>query len=409
MRAREDTGGEDNIGDKRIITWPWLTLPPAPPFSRPDMFGDSFCNVFKKLQDETRPHSFAHTDKIMREAFGDDWQDTIVIDGDSKVLGSGCIGQVYKARMKGTGQVVAVKILHPNIESGIDADIDILRFLARSINVCLPRAKWLNFPGMVEEFNGLLSDQLDLRNEASNLEIFRENFKDDVTIVFPELMLPAKKHVIVEEFIDGDHLNEFLRKNGDNVELRKKLCDNGIRTICKMIFEHNFMHGDIHPGNLLFTKVENGIEPRMVLLDTGIAKQFTKRDHEMLVGVLKSFIQGSGAEAAQWLINDSLEKQDIPPLNVERFVKVLDDMCEKSKRDTSFFDQIGNYVSIICNAAADHQIMMNQGFVSIALTVRVMEGVALALNANAEIWRIANGIILKAKAKSYIGKNIWDK
>ena len=42
-------------------------------------------------------------------------------------------------------------------------------------------------------------------------------------------------------------------------------------------------------------------------------------------------------------------------------------------------------MSQICNAASTHKIMMNQVFVSIALTVRVMEGVAFALNPTAEV------------------------
>ena len=80
-------------------------------------------------------------------------------------------------------------------------------------------------------------------------------------------------------------------------------------------------------------------------------------------------------------------------------MKILDDMCEKAKSDQSFFDSIGNYVTIICDGASKHKVMMNQGFVSIALTTRVMEGVALALNPAAEIWRIANKIVMKVKAE----------
>ena len=60
-------------------------------------------------------------------------------------------------------------------------------------------------------------------------------------------------------------------------------------------------------------------------------------------------------------------------------------------------------MSQICNAASTHKIMMNQGFVSIALTVRVMEGVAYALNPTAEVWRIANKIIMRVKLEDTIG------
>jgi hypothetical protein len=63
------------------------------------------------------------------------------------------------------------------VECGIDADLDILRVAADLLDRYDERVKWLNFPGMVEEFSELLKDQLDLRSEARNLLMFRENFK----------------------------------------------------------------------------------------------------------------------------------------------------------------------------------------------------------------------------------------
>lgn len=44
-----------------------------------------------------------------------------------------------------------MKILHPNVGSGIDADLDILRVVASLLDRYDERVKWLNFPGMVEE------------------------------------------------------------------------------------------------------------------------------------------------------------------------------------------------------------------------------------------------------------------
>jgi hypothetical protein len=59
--------------------------------SRPDMFGHDFCHVFEALQDHARPHSPQHTERVLREAFGENWQQTIRLH---EILGSGCIGQV---------------------------------------------------------------------------------------------------------------------------------------------------------------------------------------------------------------------------------------------------------------------------------------------------------------------------
>ena len=361
--------------------------------SRPDLFGNEFYSTFRKLQDETTPHQFKHTEKLLEEAFGPDWKGLIELTEDSPILGSGCIGQVYKAHMNSTP--VALKILHPNVQNGIEADLDILYTIAKMMNIS-ERIRYLNLPGMVDEFSGLLSDQLDLNNEAKNLLLFRDNFDNDEDIYFPKLHL-ASKNAMVMEFIDALSLRDFVEKHKHNKQLLDAMCDKGIRAICRMIFDHNLVHGDIHPGNILFK------DDRMILLDCGIAKKFTRADHKLLTDVLAGFITGDGASAGKALIRDSENKTSIKPVNEDAFVDVLNEMCEQAKRDRSFFDKIGNYVKKICDAASENKIMMNQGFVSIALTVRVMEGVAFALNPEAKIIRISNGIIMKVRAEEMLG------
>lgn len=77
--------------------------------SRPDLFGQDFCSVFSRLQDDTTPHSWRYTERVMRETHGDDWKDRIQL---GKVIGSGCIGQVFEGTVEdanGQKQRVAVK------------------------------------------------------------------------------------------------------------------------------------------------------------------------------------------------------------------------------------------------------------------------------------------------------------
>ena len=179
--------------------------------------------------------------------------------------------------------------------------------------------------------------------------------------------------------MSGQTLNEFLETKGNNVALREELCDLGIMTVTKMIFEDNFIHGDLHPGNILFN------DEGMILLDAGIAKKFNRNDYDLLVGTLTAFIRGDGAAAADCIIKDSAVRMKMmyPPKNVEDFRAVLKEMADEARR-SSYFDKLGNYLNTLCDAAATNNICMNQSFVSIALTIRVMEGLALALNKEGE-------------------------
>ena len=204
--------------------------------SRPDMFGERFCEVFGKLQDSTTPHAWRHTEKVLRKAYGEEWNDRIQL---GKVLGSGCIGQVYAGSVKdanGEERDVAVKVMHPGVKNNIDADLDLLAFFANGAEHAPfgigKQLHWLDLPGVVDEFHRLLLHQLDFRTEADNLVRFNENFKDDEEVLFPQLIpgFEAKEEILVETFCDGIPFWQWNEENIENVELRKKMCNVGIRT-----------------------------------------------------------------------------------------------------------------------------------------------------------------------------------
>ena len=86
--------------------------------------------------------------------------------------------------------------------------------------------------------------------------------------------------------MEGQPLSDFCNMDDtkdENIKILKlKLSDLGCRSIIKMIFFDNFVHGDLHPGNILVTFQPNG-EPSFVFLDCGIVfSAKTERDHEML-------------------------------------------------------------------------------------------------------------------------------
>jgi len=128
--------------------------------------GRQFCDLFSKLQDEAIPHNWEHTCHILAIAYGENWSDNLELE---EVIGSGCIGQVYKGFYKkesGERQAVAVKVMHPNVRWAIDSDLELLRFLittTESFPYFFEKLQFFNLNGIVDEFASILKLQLDFR------------------------------------------------------------------------------------------------------------------------------------------------------------------------------------------------------------------------------------------------------
>lgn len=112
---------------------------------------------------------------------------------------------MYKGKLKphkgapdSEAQAVAVKVIHPHVDTMVCMDMDILRGLAVMISRW-PKMKYLALNETVELFASNMVDQLDLRAEAAHIERFRVNFKDEADVNFPKTFPShVTRHVLVE-------------------------------------------------------------------------------------------------------------------------------------------------------------------------------------------------------------------
>lgn len=379
--------------------------------SRPDLFGKDFCRAFSKLQDDTTPHSIQHTHHVLTQAYGHNWHQRIQVD--PQVVGSGCIGQVYKGKVlkeakDGTKEEwlpVAIKVMHPNVINAIADDLDLLRlalqftqsYLVPFVDI-FANLRWMNPEGVIEEFADLLQLQLDLRTEAENLKRFQQNFQNDPHITFPQLIdgYEAHEQVLIESFCEGIPVLKFVKEHKHDQKLLTEMGLVGVKAICQMLFLDNFMHGDLHPGNVFI----NAKDKKFILLDAGIATEYSDADHELIVNILSSFIRQDGRRAGRLMIDDSNRRaadDKQKALNEELYIEKIKALTDRANGKDYFMEHLAVYLSYICESAAKHHVMMNQKFVTTALTVQVLEGMPLTLDLSIEIIKVANPIILKTE------------
>jgi ubiquinone biosynthesis protein len=215
---------------------------------RPDVVPEGLREELKKLQDEAVPmpdeETIAEIEKELNRPV-----DEVFREFDRTHLASASIAQTYRAVLL-DGQEVCVKIRRTGIEKKILLDLNLMNFFSARAQKSNPDIEAINLVGVVHEFGKTITQELDFKNEATNLTRFRHDFENEPDIYVPAVYKEfTTERFLVEEFIHGTKVSEMgtlLSKNHDPEELARKC----LKLVFMQIFRHGFFHADPHPGNI---------------------------------------------------------------------------------------------------------------------------------------------------------------
>lgn len=77
----------------------------------------------------------------------------------------------------------------------------------------------------------------------------------------------------------------------------------------KMIFLDNFLHMDLHPGNVMVVSRPNGRGNdvfTLAFIDAGMVTELSPVDHKHLSGILGAMFRFNGPEAARLMVENQL-------------------------------------------------------------------------------------------------------
>lgn len=220
--------------------------------TRPDIVPDDVIGELRMLQDDVPPFDTATAMTLIEQELGRP-VDACFASIEQTPIASGSVGQVYRAKTIG-GDEVVVKVRRPDVEELIRVDMQLLRWLAESLESLMPETRIYRPSILVDELDEMLTRELDYVNEASATSRFVTAFKDDVGIRIPKVFWEYSGSLILTlEAIDGTNV-EKLMANVDDVAHRidqplvaRRLAD----CYLKQIFEVGAFHSDPHPGNIL--------------------------------------------------------------------------------------------------------------------------------------------------------------
>lgn len=420
--------------------------------TRNDLFSPDFVGHFSKLQDETRGHQWKDTEAALVRTYGKDWRSVLafeapkdmdddddemmtgvnggrVVDADRErqkrlqgretmmgsassspalaPIGSGCVAQVYKARLRRShglhpaGTTVAVKVQHPKILEKVCVDFYIMNKVASMLEfIPYLNLDYLSMKDSVDQFRDIMLPQLDLRVEAHNLQRFRRDFEGEDQITFPEpLMSLTSKEVLVERFVEGEPMLNFVLMNDEHhtQKDKKELATIGLKTVMKMIFLHDFIHADLHPGNMIVdrNKSVRGHPIRINMIDCGLTVELGENDHMNLVKILGSLIKRDGYAAGQLMV-DTAKKCQATELDVELFAKGIERICIDDE-ENNFLEKVGDYLTDICFLACRHTVKLEASFINAALACEIMEGLASSLHPDMQVQKVALPMVIQAE------------
>ena len=236
-----------------------------------------------KLQDEVTPFPFERVKQIVEKELKASLE-AHFSSFDTIPMASASLSQVHKAVTK-DGRTVVVKVQRPGIKEIIDADLDILNDLVNLLYKYVPESRQYDPKGIREELAKSIRKEIDFNNEGRNIEVFRENFKDEKSVFVPEVFWDkTTSKVLTMGYIDGIKISNLAELDKRRID-RKLIAKIGGRMVLKQIFEDGFFHADPHPGNL-FVLEGNVIAP----VDYGMMGKLSETTMDELADLLISVV-----------------------------------------------------------------------------------------------------------------------
>jgi aarF domain-containing kinase len=232
-----------------------------------------------------------------------------------------------------------------------------------------------DLPSLALAWTNHLAAQLDFRIEAQHLELFRERFKDVDFASFPKPLLSTPR-VLVETFAEGHPATpDFLHAQEEHV--RDILANKGLNTWCKMLLRDNFIHGDMHPGNILID-VSDPHNPKITMIDVGLCQKLSGSEIEITHDLMESFVHWKHALCSSTILRMGTKQ---PFANVEGFRQGMHFVFERFRPAKDSDDQVvTNLLHSIFEQIRDNYVCMDPPYVSLLFAVLVLESFIMSLN-----------------------------
>jgi predicted unusual protein kinase regulating ubiquinone biosynthesis (AarF/ABC1/UbiB family) len=252
----------------------------------PGVAPDEFADVLGRLHFQAPPMHFSLLREAVRSELGAD-PENLFEEFEPDAIAAASLGQVHRARLKGSGQPVAVKIQYPGIARSIRDDVANIKSLLLPMRL---GADGDNIRAQLDDIQEMLSLEVDYTAEAENLRTARRTLEDLEGVVVPRVHNGlSTQRVLTMDWIEGLHLGDYLATKPTQAS-RDRFGTLIARSGMRMCYTAHLLYADLHPGNFLF-----GSDGRLGLIDFGCVRRYTAEDADFLTQAERAGFQSRDA------------------------------------------------------------------------------------------------------------------
>src|SRR5690606_28577925 len=355
--------------------------------TRRDLIPHDIADELALLQDRVPPFPGELAVRIVERSLGQPI-DQLFKRFEIEPLASASIAQVHAAEVD-NGRQVVVKVLRPEIDRIIRRDLELMYMLAELMERHWADGRRLRPVEVVAEYERTILDELDLLREGANASQLRRNFRDSELLYVPEVYWQCtRRDVMVMERIAGIPVSDLqaLRDAGTDM---KTLSERGVEIFFTQVFEHNFFHADMHPGNI-FVDVSDPERPKYIAVDFGIVGSLAPRDKNYLAENFVAFFNRDYQRVAELHV----ESGWIPRgTRVDEFEAAIRSVCEpifqRPLKDISF----GQLLVRLFQTARRFNMQIQPQLVLLQKTLLNIEGLGRDLYPDLDLWQTAKPIL----------------
>lgn len=336
---------------------------------RPDVLSPRSMVELQKLCDKVPSYdskiAFATIEKELGKTI-----DELFSEITPEPIAAASLGQVYKAKLRKTGETVAVKVQRPAVLETVSLDLYLARELgmfARNFPFLVDR---LDAVELLDEFAYRFYQELDYNLECENGVRIAEDMR-----VLPMVVIPknypeyTSRRVHVAEWIEGEKLSQSA---ADDVGALVNL---GVITYLTQLLDKGFFHADPHPGNMMRTT-----DGKLAILDFGLMTEVTDNQKYGMVEAIAHLINRDYSEIGQDFINLDFipEGTDTKPI-VPALTKVFDVALAGGGAKSINFQELA---ADLAEITFEYPFRIPPYFALVIRAISVLEGIALVGNPN---------------------------